>query len=98
MKNLTLKVWKTRKFLSNFDGKIYDLRLYDGVAKYRGHLIVKPYSERYFERLIYENNFQSNITGWVDSGASLSHDSTNEEMRQQTVVVIIHTQQNFTTY
>ena len=67
----------------HFNGKMYDLRLYDGVAKYRGPFdCVKPYSEQYFERLIYENNFQSNITGWSsDSGASLSHDSTNEEMR-----------------
>ena len=67
----------------NFNGKMYDLRLYDGVAKYRGPFdCVKPYSEQYFERLLYENQFKSNINGWgSDSGAGISHDSSTEELR-----------------
>ena len=66
----------------NFNGKMYDLRLYDGVAKYRGPFdCVKPYSEQYFERLLYENQFKSNVNGWSsDSGAAISHSSSTEEM------------------
>ena len=68
---------------NEYNGKMYDLRCYNGVAKYRGPFdCVKPYSEQYFERLIYENNFKNNVTGWSsDSGAAISHDPTNEEMR-----------------
>ena len=59
------------------------MRLYDGVAKYRGPFdCVKPYSEQYFERLLYENRFKDNINGWgSDSGAGISHDSSTHELR-----------------
>jgi len=68
--------------VSTYDGKLYDLRCYNGIAKYRGPFdCVKPYSEQYFERLLYENSFKNNINGWSgDSGASLSHDTSSEEM------------------
>ena len=67
----------------DYDGKIYDLRCYNGVAKYRGPFdCVKPYSEQYFERLLYENNFSGNINGWsADSGASLSHVTSDQVLR-----------------
>ena len=67
---------------SEYNGKMYDLRCYNGVAKYRGPFdCVKPYSEQYFERLLYENNFKNNVNGWSsDSGAAISHSSSTEEM------------------
>ena len=67
---------------SEYNGKMYDLRCYNGVAKYRGPFnCVKPYSEQYFERLLYENNFKNNVNGWSsDSGAAISHNSSTEEM------------------
>ena len=70
-------------FGAEYNGKMYDLRCYNGVAKYRGPFdCVKPYSEQYFERLLYENQFKSNINGWgSDSGAGISHDSSTEELR-----------------
>ena len=69
--------------VNTYDGKMYDLRCYNGVAKYRGPFdCVKPYSEQYFERLLYENNFKSNINGWSsDSGASLSHITSDNILR-----------------
>ena len=68
---------------SEYNGKMYDLRCYNGVAKYRGPFdCVKPYSEQYFERLLYENNFSGNINGWSsDSGASLSHVTNDQVLR-----------------
>ena len=67
---------------SEYNGKMYDLRCYNGVAKYRGPFdCVKPYSEQYFERLLYENDFKSNVNGWSsDSGAAISHSSSTQEM------------------
>ena len=52
------------------------------MAKYRGPFdCVKPYSEQYFERLVYENNFKSHTNGWYgDSGAGISRDASTEEM------------------
>ena len=60
-----------------FKGYMADLRIYKGVAKYRGEFdCPNPYAVENFERLISYDNFQTGITGWSgDSGASLSHDS-----------------------
>ena len=68
--------------VGTYDGKMYDLRCYNGVAKYRGPFdCVKPYSEQYFERLVYENDFKSHTNGWYgDSGAGISRDASSEEM------------------
>ena len=67
---------------NEYNGKMYDLRCYNGIAKYRGPFdCVKPYSEQYFERLLYENDFKNNVSGWSsDSGAAISHSSSTEEM------------------
>ena len=60
-----------------FKGYMADLRIYKGVAKYRGDFdCPNPYSAENFERLISYDNFRTGITGWGgDSGAALSHDS-----------------------
>lgn len=62
-----------------YDGYMSDIRVYQGIAKYRGIFDTpKPYGSHNLPKLIYYNNFHDNITGWGnDSGAVVSHDSGN---------------------